>query len=379
MAIYNSMYIILWVMAIISYSKNIKISQVFFLQVLILSLFTALRFQTGYDWPVYQAYYNSADNSSVSFEIGFATLISIFKYLGLSFNVFVFFVSIVEVLLLAKVIKYFFPRQCVLIFAIMFSLADFFLIPMFALMRQGLAVSIFLYGLMLYHKGHFNKAKTLFAISVIFHLSSILIIACTYLVINFKFSRKTLLFVFILSLLTYLFAFDLIGYLISIIIPYIDQKYEMYMQRDTYNASGLYRIVFSIVFIFTCFLIYRYGSRNGVIGINKNILVYALLAVIFPLLFYNYPTISTRYQYFYAIFMIGLSLSLLDYLKSNNLFIVILLMALLFYVPFYRFLTNPLSIVFVPYQNMITYDESNSTGTTRTDELMSQLYQLWNK
>jgi hypothetical protein len=379
MAIYNSIYIILWVMAIISYSKNIKINQVFFIQVLVLSLFTALRFQTGYDWPVYQAYYNSADNSSVSFEIGFATLITVFNFLGLSFNVFVFSVSIVEVLLLAKVIKYFFPRQCVLIFAIMFSLADFFLIPMFALMRQGLAVSIFLYGLMLYDKGYFIKAKILFALSVIFHMSAILIIACTYLIIKLKFSRKTLLIVFTLSLLAYLLAFNFIGHLISIIIPYIDQKYEMYMQRDTYNASGLYRIVFSIVSLLTCFVIYKYGSRNDIIVVNKNILIYALLAVIFPLLFYAYPTISTRYQYFYAIFMIGLSLSLLDYLKSNNLFIVILLMALLFYVPFYRFLTNPLSIVFVPYQNMLTYDESNSTGSARTDELMAQLYQLWNK
>ena len=103
------------------------------------------------------------------------------------------------------------------------------------------------------------------------------------------------------------------------------------------------------------------------------------LAVIFPLMFYAYPTISTRYQYFYAIFMIGLSLSLLDYLKSSNLLLVILVMGLLFYIPFYRFITNPLSIVFVPYQNMITYDESNSTGQARTDELMTQLYQLWDK
>lgn len=366
-------------MAIISYSKNIKIKKIFFLQVLILSLFTALRFQTGYDWPVYQEYYNSVDNSSGSFEVGFATLISVFKYFELSFNSFVFFVSIVEVLLLAEVIKYFFPKQCVLIFAIMFSLADFFLIPMFALMRQGLAVSIFLYGLMLYDKGHFNKAKILFAVSVVFHLSSILIITCTYLVIKLRVSKRTLLIVFILSLLGYLFAFNLIGYFISMVIPYIDQKYEMYMQRDTYNASVLYRTIFSIVSAFTFFLIYKYGSRSGIVRTNKNIIIYALLAVIFSLLFYAYPTISTRYQYFYAIFMIGLSLSLFDYLKPNNLLVIILLMALLFYVPFYRFLTNPLSIVFVPYQNMVTYDESNSTGTARTDELMSQLYQLWNK
>lgn len=62
----------------------------------------------------------------------------------------------------------FFPRQCVLILAIMFSLADFYLIPMFALMRQGLAVSIFLYGLMLYDKGCFTKAKILFVVSVLF-------------------------------------------------------------------------------------------------------------------------------------------------------------------------------------------------------------------
>ncbi|MBU5604575.1 MULTISPECIES: EpsG family protein [Citrobacter] len=379
MTIYNIMYILLWGMALISYSKNFKVNQVFFVQVLVLSLFTALRFQTGYDWPVYQTYYNSPENSTISFEIGFSTLITLFKFLGLNFNVFVFFVSVVEILLLAKVIKYFFPRQCVLILAIMFSLADFFLIPMFALMRQGLAVSIFLYGLMLYDKGFFVKAKMLFVLSMLFHLSTIPIIVCTYLVIKLRFSSKTMLIVFALSLLTYLISFDLIGYLISFIIPFIDQKYEMYMQRDTYNASGLYRIVFSAVSVFACFLIYKYGSLNIVTKINKSTLIYALLAVIFPLLFYAYPTISTRYQYFYAIFMIGLSLSLLDYLKSNNLLLVILMMGFLFYVPFYRFITNPLSIVFVPYQNMITYDESNSTGQARTDELMTQLYQLWDK
>ncbi|AST80553.1 TPA: EpsG family protein [Citrobacter farmeri] len=379
MVIYNVMYIFLWGMAVLSYSKDVRINKIFSVQVLILLLFTALRFQTGYDWPVYQSYYNSPESSAISFEIGFVTLVYLFNFLGLNFNAFVFFVSVVQVILIAKVVKYFFPRQCVLILAIMFSLADFYLIPMFALMRQGLAVSIFLYGLMLYDKGCFTKAKILFVVSVLFHMSSIIIIASTYLIIKIKFSKKTLLAIFVLSLLAYLFAFDLIGYIISLILPYIGQKYEMYMQRDTYNASGFYRVAFSMVSVFACFLVYKYGSLNSLVLKNNNILKYALLAVIFPLLFYAYPTISTRYQYFYAIFMIGLGLTLLDYVKSNNLLIVILMMALLFYVPFYRFLTNPLSIVFVPYQNMITYDESNSTGTARTDELMSQLYQLWNK
>ena len=110
MVIYNVMYIFLWGMAVLSYSKDVRINKIFSVQVLILLLFTALRFQTGYDWPVYQSYYNSPESSAISFEIGFVTLVYLFNFLGLNFNAFVFFVSVVQVILIAKVVKYFFSE-----------------------------------------------------------------------------------------------------------------------------------------------------------------------------------------------------------------------------------------------------------------------------
>lgn len=376
MTVYNILYFFVWVLGILSYSKGVKRTYIYYIQSSIIVLFAALRFQTGYDWPVYQSYYYSPLDSSVSFEVGFVALVSLFRYIGLSFTFFTFLCSCFQLIIIVKVIKFFFPKQCVLILAIMFSLADFYLIPSFSLMRQGFAVSIFLYGLMSYHKNANKKAVVYFFISALFHMSSIPIIGITYFLLKVRVKRNAMMFIFLLALVAYLTSIDIIRFILSLVIPIFGNKYEIYMVRDTYNASILYRVVFSGVSIFSFWLIYKFGC--GWRDVNGyGIMNYALMAVIFPLVLYAYPTISTRYQYFYAIFLIGLCVNALDFFKVDNLIVILFISAILFYIPFYRFLTDPLSIVYIPYQNVVTYNEFNSTGTIRTNELLSQLYQLW--
>lgn len=376
MTIYNFIYFLVWLISIFSYSKGFNNEVLYRIQTLLLLFFSAVRFQTGYDWPVYQDYYYSIN--PIDFEVGFSLLVKLFNYVGLGFNSFVFFSSVVQVLLITRAIRYFFPKHGVLILAIMYSISDFYLIPMFSLIRQSLAVSIFLYGMMLYHKGFNNKAKVFFLVSCLFHLSTIPAILITYAFYKTTINRRIFLVVFIISLIAYLTSINLIGLFIKVILPYIGNKYEIYTQRDTYNASNLYRTVFGGVSCLVFLLVYRYGEPKFFKkGDHNTVFVCALFAVIIPLLFYSYPTISTRYQYFYSIFMIGVCLNAFCYIKQTQKLMVLILLCFLFYIPFYRFLTNPLSIVYVPYQNMITYDNSNSTGQERTEELISQLSQLW--
>lgn len=105
----------------------------------------------------------------------------------------------------------------------------------------------------------------------------------------------------------------------------------------------------------------------------------AMLGVLIPLVVYGFPTFSTRYQYFFCFFTLGVGLSVLGLFKARDRLIVMVATCLISYIPFYRFLTNPLSIVYIPYQSQFFYDKQNSTGQQRTDDLLNQLDILWSK
>lgn len=386
---YIYVYFFVWSFALFSLVTNGKIKNLFFvIQTLILAIFLAARFETGYDWPVYESHFltvASGERFHLRFEIGYELIVYFFAKLNFEFHHFLAIISFFEIFIIASSIRFFFPKYYVLVVAVLYSFPDFFLIPFFSLIRQGLTVSLFFYGVKFLMKKRSFLAGFLFLLAFSIHYS--LFGALLFLVLVFRFSvgKKSLIVFFLISGCAYLFSIDVARSLISFFVEYFDPKYLLYMDRDTYNASFAYRLVYITVsfIVFLC-IYFSWRKRHSVINIFEdcfNIKIYGLafLGLFIPLILYSFPTISTRYQLFFSIFTVGVCLSVLDFLKPRDRLLLAALVCILMYLPFYRFLKNPLSITYIPYQSQFEYDKKNSTGQQRTNDLLDQLNELWSE
>lgn len=125
---YNIVYVVVWLLAILSLRKdNLPSAWLFFLQVTLLALFVGLKFQTGYDWPIYEAHYAAVQSGEafyLDFEFGYEWLVQFSTSIGLAFEQFSAVISILEVSFIAFAARRFFPRYCLVVMAIMYSVPD---------------------------------------------------------------------------------------------------------------------------------------------------------------------------------------------------------------------------------------------------------------
>ena len=360
---------------------------IFYMQVLILALFLALKFETGYDWPVYEAHFlqvSAGGEFYLAFEVGYEFLVLIFSYMGFEFHQFVGFINIIGILLIASSVRYFFPKYSIWLMALLYALPDFYLIPSFSLVRQALAASLFLYGLRCFAGNRHIFAWGLFALAISMHYSVVGALFLLLLILRVKLSRNVFAVFFVAALTLYLLSIDIVRSFAEILIHIFNPKYMIYLDKDVYNASMIYRVVYATVSTLVFGLIYiSWGKRliddQHFERWGAAIYRLAMLGVLIPLVVYGFPTFSTRYQYFFCFFTLGVGLSVLGLFKARDRLIVMVATCLISYIPFYRFLTNPLSIVYIPYQSQFFYDKQNSTGQQRTDDLLNQLDILWSK
>lgn len=381
---YNLVYVIVWCIGLFSQVSGLTRfgrDFLFFLQFLVLSLFSAFRFETGYDWPVYQSYFVAYDKESfhLVFEPGYNVLQQFFLISGLNFNHFLFFVSFIGVFLIAITVKKMFPRYACLILAVFYSIPDFYLIPVFSLLRQNLSIAFFCIGVYFFYRNK-SLSLALFVLSISFHYSSVFSILVFYILVLLPIKKSTSLIAFFVSALLYAFSIDVVRLSLEVLLGLGPAKYLSYLERDVYNASVMYRFSFIIVSAVSYFLLYK-STKKGVeiFGVKAYSVIFSIsvFSLLMPLVFFGFPTISTRYQYFFAVFFVGLCFLYLERFEYRSRLFVIFVLAIFFYIPFYRFLSSSLSVVYIPYQSQLFYDEYNSTGELRTRELIDELNNLW--
>jgi hypothetical protein len=385
---YNVVYVVVWSLAFLSMVVVPRQRDyLFYGQVVLMTLFVALKFETGYDWPVYEAHYLQAsvgDQFYIEFEYGYELLVKLFVFLGVGFHQFVAVINIVEISLVALSIRYFFPRHSIWIMAMLYAIPDFYLIPSFSLLRQVLAASLFLFGLRCHFGGRRLLAWVVFGLAISMHYSVVGALLFVFLALRIKLSRNVFVVLFVISVSLYLLSVDIARSVAEYLLSAWYPKYLAYLDRDIYNASIVYRLVYASISTLAFGLIYISWSKRlvegaGCQGLNLAIYRLAMLGVLIPLVVYGFPTFSTRYQYFFCFFTLGVCLSALKLLGARDRLFVLLAACFISYIPFYRFLTNPLSVVYIPYQSQFFYDKKNSTGQQRTDDLINELESLWSK
>jgi len=245
---------------------------------------------------------------AVPIEVGFLILISVFKLFSQSFDLFLFVISAVQLF-----IFYIFSKKLkVNIFvALMVYTGLIFITFQLGMLRQSMAFCFFLIALMNIEK------KLVYAIIIFlgftFHKS---ILVCLFLLYsNIFINRKLIYIVSIFALVLYTFKIDLITKLVDIIFEtdgfefgrigfYLDVN-----RNNNYLGIGFWE---RLILLFLINVAYIDISNRNLVTANRNLMYnIGLFAIIFQLIYFSSPTITSRLRYYFAIFPI---LFLFDYI-----------------------------------------------------------------
>jgi hypothetical protein len=381
MSSYFIIYGVLWLLALLRSLTSVKkTNAIFFLQVALLMAFSALRFETGYDWPVYGSHYEGDGvGANLIFEPGYELLVKAFVGLGIPFRYYVSVISILMVGGLAYIVKKLIPNHKETALLIMFALPDFFLIPIFSVIRQTISLLFFLLAIIYFYDGRRKTAIILAIAAFSFHYSTIIICGLLLLFGKINLSPRQYVKVFLVALFAYLTTIDPFRFALKAIVNLVLPGYSDYLLRDTFNASPAYRVVSACLFGLVAYLVNRFQSAISDEEHKKSALFRhaAFLTIILPIALFNFPTFTSRFMFFGSFFIVGYSLYSAHHLLRLNRILVTLGLGVIMVVPLYRFLGSPFSSPYVPYQSMLYFDETNSTGTERTQELLDMLDSLW--
>lgn len=232
-------------------------------------------------------------------ELGYSLLISIFKTISKDFNLFLLFISIIQLS-----VFYFFTKKfkIKIINAMPIYIVFIFITFQIGMLRQSLGFSFFLLGLINLHKKYLYFI--LVAIGCTFHISTIF---CFLLFWVDKFiPRKIYYFLFVSSLFIYTYKIDLLENVSS----YTDLikignsgRTNFYLNVD--RPSNHFGIGFweRIFYFITMNIIYSKLIKFNKLNIYNNIIFnLGISTILFQIIFWSTPTISSRVRYFIIIF-----------------------------------------------------------------------------
>lgn len=232
-------------------------------------------------------------------EIGFSSLISFFKIFSNSYSLFLFCISVIELITF-----YFFCSKfkLKLVNAIPIYIAFTFLTFQIGMLRQALAFCLFLVALVYIHR------KTLFLFLILLGLAlHTSIIFCLLLFWVDKFiNRKIFYVLFVISLLLYLFKIDLIGLYLPIVqlgdsIRTAKVGYYLNVDRpNSYLGVGFWERLISFILINVIYS--KLASKNKITKYNNIIYNLGIVVILVQMIFFSSPTITSRLRYYIVIF-----------------------------------------------------------------------------
>ncbi len=236
--------------------------------IILLLLFFGLRGFVGWDWYNYYPYFTNIPTldklvlDKVNFEPGFSIYTSFIKTIFPNYNFFIFTSSIIDLILLDKILKRYIPQNFhVFALAVFFSMEG--MVMEINLMRNIKAILLFIISIQYIEKRKFSKFLLLNLIGISFHWSSIFFIPL-YFFVQRKLNIKTIILIFIIGNIIYLFQINYITSTIESIAHLIGGK--MQTRTDSYLVSTVFSRQYGITLgylekIGTTFLVLLYYSK----------------------------------------------------------------------------------------------------------------------
>ncbi|WP_432205428.1 EpsG family protein (plasmid) [Cetobacterium somerae] len=292
------------------YEKFLLIIPVFFLTV-----YTGTRFNVGgYDYHVYKYFYElPAFQNPYGYELFFVLFRDILKFIGLNYNYFLLFLSLISNFFIYKLfISYSsYPTLSFLIY-----LSTFYYWHNFTIIRNFIAILIFWISLKYIIERKFIVYISLITLACFFHKTAIILYPF-YFLLNYRFTKKSLILLYLFSFVINPLSFFIFKFNIS----FLGLSERLNRYRHIVEHGNFFE--FSELFIFTIALIFflkDYTNKENVI-INLN--VFALFIFI---TFYRFAIILRFLEYFRLGVFVGIPLLLFNIRNKHLKYIMLSLL-----------------------------------------------------
>lgn len=355
MGIYIIIYSILFILSLIErlwLDEKVNIiykNLIFWSAVAGIIFFAGLRYQSGPDYSSYQQIYNSIEGWSFSrFEPGFVLTVYISKYiLGLSYVTFLFCFTASIILIKAVFFNKYFKYPCFILFLYFYFI---FIFADFGQIRNGMALSIFLWMIPAIKNRNFIKYIILFCLASSFHYS-VLITFPLYWVSLVKIDLKRFFLLYIVSFIFFLINIPILiisliikifpNLAISHVLEYITTAYSTDMPPILFFADfgGMVTIVLIILYN----IAYAHEIRANK-DHNFELIAYKADVILFIIIkmFHSIYAITLRGVYYTAVleyFLIYYIFSKIKEKESRLLYIFLMFLygfvKLMFYITTY--------------------------------------------
>lgn len=340
MTAYFIVYFILFLFALLERIDDQQINSgkltnrmLFFSSVLVLVFFGGLRYESGFD---YLSYKNIYDNytGGIPFEPAYCLLMYVFKFIvGTSFPYFLFFYTLLNILVKVLFFQKYFRYPCMLIF--LYYPATY-LIADFGVMRQAMAIGVFLWAIPAIKENKLLRYLLIWITACCFHYSA-LIFFPMYWINKLRINQKLFLFLFFAGFLFNYFQISRLIFTMSAkVIPGPLGNLLDYMAGYGFVTENLlYFLRPSTLIGVGLIVIYSYAYRAEISLPDRNSLqynIYSIYVWFFLIIKYlsSIEVIQKRGSYFYKLLEIFLFYFLLERLKEKELKIIFIIVLFLY-------------------------------------------------
>ncbi|MGL5190352.1 MAG: EpsG family protein [Cetobacterium sp.] len=305
----------------IFFTEDIYEKQILMIPLVILIFYNGGRLNVGgYDYHVYKYFYELPySQNPYSYEKLFVILRDFSKFIGLNYNFFLFFLSLIFNFTIYKLFTTY-STQPTLSFLI--YLSTFYYWHNFTIIRNFIAILIFWISLKYILEKKLLIYICLVTIACLFHKTAIVLYPL-YFILNYKFTKKLLIFIFSLALLINPLSYLIFRLNISFL--GLSERLNRYSHIIEYGNFFEFSELFLLVFISLFFI--KNISEKEMLFINLNI-----IALFIFISFYRFAIILRFLEYFrFGVFItIPFIISKIENKFIKNLIFI----AILFYLTF---------------------------------------------
>lgn len=306
-----------------------------------LIVFTAFRFDVGYDYPAYwMAISETTDVLIKAFEPGIQLLAWICREIR-SPQLFFFLTSTISLLLVFFSIKRYSinPPIALLVFIYLF------LTIYFGEVRQAVALSIVFWGFRYVESRSLLKYLCVCLVAVLFHTSALFAILIYFVyTINFW-------IIFIVAVATPILLMPIFN-----VMEQMDLYVTHISHEDEYNGGNFISIFYVLLYVTSILLIFL---KKG--NMRNYPLVKVILITLFLPFFFS-PHLSLRIAYYFNIYFCILIPQVLVNQGKNIRFVTVLMLFLYFMLFLYISSLNPSRSPYIPYNMTFFVDSPQFRG-----------------
>ncbi|HIF9371806.1 TPA: EpsG family protein [Photobacterium damselae] len=332
-------------------------------------LFIGFRFQNGLDWAFYSSYYEHTYDGLLYIEPVYGFISNIFSYSGISYNIFIFFVTASYFCLLANLFKTYsiYPTCC---FVLMSMMMFYFNVEA---MRQIIALCFILLGFLYLDRKKIYVYFSFCILASLCHGSAIIFIVVPLLNKTnlYKCNPSLIVICFILSLL----KLEFINYIADIIAMFdsgVSSKLIYYVEEAIKNNPPF--ITFNLIYKILIYLLIS-SSINEILNDKKKRLYLTIFSfyICVSIIFSGLGTISERINGYFIPFFIVTIFFYIESIDSirKRLFVCSLLI-LYSSLSLYKATNNAyFKSQYMPYRNYIKefYEPNKFLDYQRKDEV----------